>query len=165
MKPGRTPSARCRKSSTAGASANGSRGPRSSAIRSGSTARDDETEVGRGHEQRRDVGRRADRLLEVVEDEKELAAADLRGSVALAAQALGNLGHDQGRLANRRELDEAHPVFERLDELGRGGDREARLADSAGAGERDEPRPLGPEQAQKFSELGLTPEQRLRVDR
>ena len=74
-------------------------------------------------------------------------------------------GKDERRLADRRQLHEAHTVLERLDELGRCGDRQARLADSAGAGERDEPRALRPQQAQQVVELVLTPEQPRRLDR
>ena len=53
-------------------------------------AGDEQRQVGAGAEQRRELGRRLDHLLEVVEQEEQLALADVLGEAVLGAERLGD---------------------------------------------------------------------------
>ncbi len=105
--------------------------------------------------------RRVGDLLEVVEDQKELLAAQVvdqhvqhRAIGVLAeAQRAGDRRHDQLGIGDRRQRHEPGAVRQCL--LHRGGDldREAGLAGPTGPGERQQPRPL--EQPADLGDLGL----------
>ena len=85
-------------------------------------ARDDEAEIGRRAQEPGDLRRDTDHLLEVVQDQEQLTVAELRDGVALSPEGLRDVRKDERRLADRRQLHEADPILERLDELGGGRD-------------------------------------------
>ena len=105
-------------------------------------ARDQQRQVRTGGEKLRELGRRLDHLLEVVEEEQHLPLADVVGQVVLGAERLGDrLGHERG-IAERGQPDPEDAGLELGHELGRSLDRQPRLARAARAGERDETRPV-----------------------
>ena len=96
-------------------------------------ARDQELQVGAGLEQLRELGRRLDHLLEVVEQQQELALADVLGEAVLRPQRLRDrLGHER-RVAQRGQADPEDARLERGHELGGDLEREPRLARTARA--------------------------------
>ena len=81
----------------------------------------------------RELRRRLDHLLEVVEQEQQLALADVLGEAVLGAERLRDrLGHER-RVAQRREADPEDAGLEGGHELGRRLEREPRLARAARA--------------------------------
>ena len=68
-------------------------------------ARHEHVQIGTGAEQRRQLGRRLDHLLQVVEQQEQLAFADVLGEAVLRSQRLGNRLADQRRVAQRGEAD------------------------------------------------------------
>ncbi len=109
-------------------------------------AGDQRRQLGAGGQQLGDEGRGRQHVLGVVEHQQE------RPRSALVAQGLGerpaarlahaegarDRGGDEGRVADRGEGNEGGPVGEGTDEGLGGRQRHARLADAAGAGQRDE---------------------------
>ena len=122
-----------------------------------------------------DPGRRADEggdrpggrrqeLLQVVEDEQQAAAGEVR-LYELGGRPVGLLGdpqyscdrrRDERRVADRRELDEHPAVGEPVDDPFGDADREARLAGAARAGEGDDPR--AGEEVRDRGDLGCAPD-------
>ena len=66
-------------------------------------------------------------LFEVVEDEEQLALADVAGEIALRAERLRDCRQDSARVVDGREADPEDAVLEFADELGPGFDRETGL--------------------------------------
>ena len=97
-------------------------------------------------QQRRDVGRGPDHLLEVVQDEQHLARAQLRhellrqrtGARVAEAEGPGDRRQDELRVAQRGQFDEADAGGERRSNLLRDPEGEAGLADPSRAGQGDE---------------------------
>ena len=86
------------------------------------------------------AGRRLDHLLEVVEQQQELALADVLGEAVLRPERLRDrLRHERG-VAQRGQADPEDARLECGHELGGGLDGEAGLARAAGAGEGDQAR-------------------------
>jgi len=77
-------------------------------------------------------------LLEIVEDEKHLALADVVGEAVGSTERLHDLFGDESRVADRCELDPERPGLVVADELGGRLDREARLPRAARPGKGDE---------------------------
>ena len=76
-------------------------------------ARDQEPQVGAGLEQLRELGRRLDDLLEVVEQQQKLALADVLGEAVLRPERLRDrLGHERG-VAEGGKADPEDPGLER----------------------------------------------------
>ena len=98
-------------------------------------------------------------MLEVVEQEQQLLSAEERGQVVARADRLGDLGHDELGVGERRERHPEDAVRERPDELRGDLEREPRLPGAARAGHGDEPRPVR-EQRESLSELSLPPDER-----
>ena len=132
---------RSQKSSTASGAASGGTGYSTSpADPQQLPARDQEPQVGAGLEQLRELGRRLDHLLEVVEQQQELALGDVLGEAVLRPERLRDrLGHERG-VAQRGQADPEDTRLERGHELGGDLQREPRLARAARTGERDEAR-------------------------
>ena len=96
-------------------------------------------------------GRRCDRyLLEVVEDQQhglvpqafcQLVDERVAARVAQADRA-GDRGEQRLAVTGRRQIDEEDAVLELVDRAGGGAKGEARLADAAGARERQQPHRL-----------------------
>ena len=68
-------------------------------------------------EQRRELGRCLDHLLEVVEHEQQLPLADVLGEAVLGAERLGDRLRDERGVAERREADPEDARLEARDEL------------------------------------------------
>lgn len=108
----------------------------------------------------------ADHLLEVVEDEEDVALADLvrhevdgrAGRVVHQPQRPGDRRRDQIRVADRLQGDEPHPVRMALRGRRRDLEREPGLAGPAGSGERQQPGAL--EQGGGLGDLPLAPDER-----
>ena len=96
-------------------------------------AGDEQREVGAGAEERRELGRRLDHLLEVVEQEQQLALADVLGETVLGAERLGDRLGDERGIAERGEADPEDACLVLGDERGGRLDREPRLARAARA--------------------------------
>ncbi len=94
-----------------------------------------------------DVWRGFDDLLEIVEDEEQVFRPQRGGELFrrrpvgefAQAQGVGDRRDDEVGIADRREGDKHGAVGEYYFQLGSGLDGEARLADAAGTGQRDEP--------------------------
>jgi hypothetical protein len=93
-----------------------------------------------------------------------LTSPDVPGHVALHAQRLGDGGKHERRVGDRGELYERDPVLEGLQQLCGGGHGQARLADPAGPGHRDETASLASEQAREFGHLLLPPDEGDRLE-
>ena len=104
-------------------------------------ARDEQAQVRAGAEQRGELGRGLDHLLEVVEHEQQLALADVRGEPVLRRRASARPSRRRaaGRGAAPSRTQNT-PAVNSPDELGGRLDREPRLARAARAGQRDQPR-------------------------
>ena len=96
-------------------------------------ARDEQREVGAGLDERGELGRRLDHLLEVVEQEQQLALADVLGEAVLGAERLRDRLGDERRVAERGEPDPEDARLVLGHELGGGLEREPRLARAARA--------------------------------
>ena len=103
-------------------------------------ARDEESEVGAALEERRELGRRLDHLLQVVEEEQHLPLADVLGEAVLGAERLGDRLGDERGVAQRGEPDPEDARLVLRDECGSRLEREPGLARAPGAGQREEPR-------------------------
>ena len=130
-------------------------------------ARDHELRARRDGQQPGQVGRGVEQLLEVVEHEQQLAAAE-HGGQAFAlgrAELLRDLrGHARG-VVERGELDEVRAVGEVRRAPVRELEREVRLADPARPGQREQPHVRVGEQLGGGREIVLAAEQRRRRDR
>ena len=82
---------------------------------------------------------------------------------ALHVQDRGERRHDRARLAERCELHVPDAVGVAVDPVGRGLEREPRLAAAAGPGDGEQPRVV--EQRVELRELGLTPDERRELGR
>ncbi len=126
--------------------------------------RHEERRAGQVGQQRHDVGRRVEHLLEVVEHDEVATAgprdAQLLGERPVAGVAHAELACDRREhvvgVAHVLERDERHPV-ERPAGVARDLDREAALADAAGADERDEPLRVVAEPGEQRGDLELAP--------
>ena len=106
-------------------------------------ARDEDGEVRARGDERGQLGRRRDDLLEVVDEEQELALADVLGEAVAGAHGPGDRLADERRVAERGEADPDGAGAEVGDERGAGLERQAGLPGAAGAGQREEPRAAG----------------------
>ena len=77
----------------------------------------------------------------------------------------GDRRHDQGGIGQRRQIDEPDPIGEALCYLLRGGNRQARLADAAGADQRQQAHVVLGEEAAEEGQLILPPDQPRRLGR
>ena len=99
-------------------------------------------EVRAGRDEIPDRGPRLDDLLEVVEDEQQLALADMAPQVVTGAEHARDLLEHELRLLDRRQLEPEDAGPELGHELRRRLDGEARLAGATRSGEREQPRSL-----------------------
>ena len=106
------------------------------------------------------------KLLEVVEDQQHPRRAKGVGHVVVGPQPerLGDQRPDASGLAQRRKRHEEDATREGVGELGRGLERQPRLAGAAWPGEGDQPRPVRDQLAQR-RELVVASQQRPRGDR
>ena len=112
-----------------------------------------ETEVGGGLQQDRQVGGRGDDLLQVVQHQEHLPLTDVFGQATLGPKGLPyGLGH-QGRVANRCQTDPVHTALEAGDQLGGGLDGQAGLAGAPRSGQGEQARAV----AQERGHLGHLP--------
>ena len=84
--------------------------------------------------ERGQLGRRLDHLLEVVEQEQELALADVLGEAVLGAERLGDRLGDEGGIAQGGEADPEDARLVRGNERRGGLERESGLAGAPGPG-------------------------------
>ena len=103
-------------------------------------------------------------MLEVVEKEEQLLAAEEGGKVVACADGLRELRGQQLRIGEPRERYPEDAVALLPHELGGDLERDARLSGSAGAGDSEEARAVG-EQRDELLELLLAPDERDRDDR
>ena len=127
-------------------------------------ARDHELGARRDGEQPRQVGGGVEQLLEVVEHEQHLAAAEHGGQpFALGrAELLGDLGDHAGGVVERGQLDELRAVGEARRRAVGELEREVRLADAAWPGQREQPHVGVGEQLGGGQEVLVAAEQRRR---
>ena len=112
----------------------------------GGSTRDDHLQLARRPEELSDQRRGLDHLLEIVEDEQDLAGADPAGqavadrdgAVLDESQDRGDRRSDEGRLANRFEGDEVDAVGEALGDRRRELEGQAGLAGAARAGQGEQ---------------------------
>ncbi len=133
---------RSQKSATASGGRAGAPGTRPPRARAGARASDEQGEVGAGLEQRGELGRGLDDLLQVVEQEQQLPLADVFGEAVLDPERLRDRLGDERRVAKRGEPDPEDACLVLGNERGGRLEREPRLARAARAGEREEPRSL-----------------------
>ncbi len=121
-----------------------------------------------GAEQVGDDRRRRDDLLEIVEEQQQALLAqrprepiEERNVAALPdPEGLGDRGGDQGRVADRGEADEPHPIGEGRGDLGGHGLRQPGLAHPAGPGQRQQPHIVAAQEAGDGRHLALPADQR-----
>src|SRR5207247_11231080 len=103
-------------------------------------ARGEELQLRRTSKQRRELLGGGKQVLEVVEQDEGFRIVEIveRASTGV----LGDRGADERRIPHRRQRDEERAVAEVVCELGGDLHRETRLAASARAGDRHEPRPV-----------------------
>ena len=120
-----------------------------------------------------DVRRGLDDLLEVVEHQEQVFRPQRGGELLrrrpvgefAQVQGVGDRRDDEVGIADRREGDEDRAVGEVRLQFGRHFDRQARLADPAGTGQRDEPDLGASQQVADGRELPLPADQRRERDR
>ena len=133
----------------------------------GGSARHEHPQPWGGAEQRDDGRRCWQHALEVVEHEQErtVAQAPLQrlhrplSATRVDSERLRHGPKHEIGIGDRRKLDEEGAVREVVRELPRRLDREARLADTADPGERDEPHVGASQQGTEPVELALAPEE------
>ena len=124
-------------------------------------ARHEHPQLRTGAEQRREVRRRLDDLLEVVEQEQHLPLADVLGERHASRRASArSCPTTKRRVADRRQPHPEDTRGEVADELRRGFDREPRLAGPARARERHEPRTLIADEGDNLRHLALAADER-----
>ena len=118
------------------------------------------------HEEIRHDDADVPKLLEVVEDQQHPRCSKGVGHVVVGpkSEGLGNQRSDARRLTQRRKRHEEDATRKGVGELGRGLEREPRLAGAARPGERDQPRPVG-YQVPDRCKFPVATEQRPRGDR
>ena len=126
-------------------------------------ARDENPQPARGGEELADRGRGVEEVLEVVEEDEELPAAQEAGEVVRRSHRPRDLGRHELMVGQSRERDPEHAIVQRPDELGGDLQGEAGLPGAAGPGDRQESRPVG-EQRDELLELSLSPDERDRDD-
>ena len=113
--------ARSQKSATASGSASGGTANSTSpCTRRSSRLVHEQGEVGAAGEERRELRRRRDHLLEVVEEQEQLALADVLGETVPRAERLGDRLRDERGIAKGGEPDPEDPCFVVGDERGGG---------------------------------------------
>ena len=123
-------------------------------------AGDEQAQVRTGPQQRRQLDRRLDHLLQVVEHEQELLVADVPRELLLRPQRLRHRVHDQRRIADRRQPDPEDPGSELAHQLPGRLERQPRLPRSTRAGERHQPRRLVPNERDNLRHFLLAPHER-----
>jgi len=127
----------------------------------GRAARRQDRQPGATIEERRQLGSDRHHLLQVVQQEQQVAASQRRRQGAPQRHA-GNLAHAEGLgdrrdnevgVADRRQTDEGDTVRELGRQVGADLERQPRLADPAGTGQRQQPHTL----AQSGGDLGDLP--------
>ena len=103
-------------------------------------ARDQQSQIRAGFDQRGQLGSRLDHLLKVVEQEQERALADVLGKSVFRPQRLRDRLLNQLRITKRRQSDPEDAVLELGNEFCRGLDRQPRLARPPRAGQGHEAR-------------------------
>jgi hypothetical protein len=116
-------------------------------------ARDQERQVGAGSEQRRQLRGGGGQVFEVVEQEEQPHVPDVLGELAAGADGAGRGLHHELRVAERGERDPPDAVGEVISRLGRGLQRQPRLAGPAGTGERDKADVVAAEERREHLEL------------
>ena len=130
-------------------------------------ARDEHDQPGRRAQQLADQRRGGVDDLEVVEQQQRAArpgtparrAAGGSSRCVLSPSTPAIASGTSSRIGQVREVDEVDAVGERLGELVPGLEREPRLADAAGPGERHQPRAAA-QQLRQLGELGRAPDER-----
>ena len=105
-------------------------------------ARDEESEVGAALKEGGELGGGLDHLLQVVEEEQQLALADVLGEAVLCAEGLGDRLRDERGVAQGGEPDPEDACLVLRDECGSRLEREPGLARAPRPGQGDEPRSL-----------------------
>jgi len=125
------------------------------------TARADKGEVGAGLEKHGQLRRCLHHLLEVIEQQEQLAHPDVLGEPVLRAEGLRDrLGHEGG-VAERSQPDPEDTALVLGHERRRRLDREPRLPRAAGAGKRQQPRSVL-DARDHLCELSLSADERAR---
>ena len=129
--------------------------------------RGDDADAGRGAQQRvGQLGACAHQVLAVVDDEERLVASDVRAQrlqqrlarLLLDVEDLRGDARDQRRVLDRCQVDEPHAVGELFEHVGGDLQRQARLAVTAEAEQRQQPRFA--QQALRVGELALAADER-----
>ena len=126
-------------------------------------ARHEHVQIGAGAEQRRQLGRRLDHLLQVVEQQEQLAFADVLGEAVLGSQRLGNRLADQRRVAQRGEADPEDACLVGRDKRCRRLERESSLPRPARARQRHQP--CAADRGEQLAQLTLPADERARGTR
>jgi hypothetical protein len=101
------------------------------------TARDEQREVRAGLDERGELGRRLDHVLDLVQEQKQLAFSDVVGQTIPGAERLGDRLGDESRLSKWSKANPEDTRFEVRQELGRHLERQTSLARTARAGEAE----------------------------
>ncbi len=125
----------------------------------------------RPQQRRRQLGTGRDQVLAVVDDQQHLAVLrvlhqrldDRAPRLLLHAEHRRDRLRHEPRVRHRRELDEPDAVGVVVDDLGADLQRQSRLADAAGAGQRQQPRRR--EESADLGELALAPDERGDLER
>src|SRR5438093_1096408 len=122
-------------------------------------ARNEQLEVGAGFKQRRELRRRVDHLLEVVEQQKQFSLRDVAGQVVLGPKRLRNRLGDEGCVAERSQAGPEDARLEVWQQLRRGLDRQPGLAGASGPGEGEQTGAV-PNQRQDLGDLAFPADER-----
>ena len=128
-------------------------------------------EHGTAGQQLGDLRARAQHVLEVVEHEQQPAGRHVLGEAVhqhaiaevLQTQHPRNRRHDVGRARGGRQVDEKDAVFELIQQCGRDGDREPRLARPTGANEGQQAHVRAAQQRAHLRHLEQSADQRRRL--
>ncbi len=123
-------------------------------------ARDQQPQVRAGGQELGELGRDIGQVLEVVEHEQQPLIADVVGEAPFRPDGLRRSREHVGRIAERCEWHPEDAVWIQVAGRARCLQREARLADAARTGQRDEPRVVDGEQRRELGQLALAPEER-----
>ena len=104
-------------------------------------------------------------LPDVVEHEDEVPFRELARKLSSRTERARNRGRQEPCVRQRREVDERCPVRRAAGDLAAHLERQARLADAARAGERDEARAVDTQRAQDVDQLLLAPHEGLGLRR
>jgi hypothetical protein len=125
-------------------------------------ARHEQVKVGARRKERRELARRLEQVLEVVEEQEQPLVGDVLGEAVLRAERLGRRPEHELRVAERREWHPPNAVRIAVRERGRALHGEPRLTRTARTGEGKKAVLLVQEQRYDFAELAFAPEKRLR---